>query len=137
MKILDFCFRDEKADNQELQYECLCQQAKQGYQFNDLTNDMLTSVWFAFFGCIGAMLNFFVAYLIYRHKELRAHPMPIFMAIAICDYSIFWNQVISHFMCSWRLPELANLTYPQWIHSDVDGVIALMRVSNFWQVFFV
>jgi len=37
------------------------------------------------------MLNLGTAVLIYRTKELQAHPMLIFMVIALADYSIFWT----------------------------------------------
>ena len=52
------------------------------------------------FGFISAIFNLWFAHLIWKHKELQAHPMRLFMWIAIADAIYFSNQFFAAQCCN-------------------------------------
>ena len=47
----------------------------------------LDDSWFTWIAVLSYLGNCFLAWIIWRNKELQAHPMKLFMYIAICDAS--------------------------------------------------
>jgi len=62
-----------------------------GIQFADMTTALNQNILFQCYGFLGSILNALLALLIWKNKELQAHPMKIFMFIAVADSSIFCN----------------------------------------------
>ena len=105
MKISEVCQASYDV-SAEQGYQCICERSKSGYQFNDLALSFTEALWFQLIGVLSALLNILLAWLIFRHKELQAHPMILFMVIALSDATLFWNQFLSYMTCTFKLPQL-------------------------------
>ena len=62
-------------------------------------------------------------------KELRAHPMKLFMLLLACDGSVLFNYGVSLQACDWGLPKL--LAWTIFFNNDCESVLtAVIKLSN-------
>jgi len=56
------------------------------------------------------VLNLYLASIIWRHKQLQAHPMKLFMYLALADSIYVGNQFFNTLICPLQLPKIWNTT---------------------------
>ena len=75
--------------------------------------------------------NALLAYVIYVDKKLQAHPMRLFMSVALLDAALFWNIGSINYICSAELNVLLIWSLGMEYSLNVDYVL-FQVVGNFY-----
>jgi len=83
--------------------------------------------------------NLLIAVVIYRNKELQAHPMQLFMWISFVDSGMFWNFFFSKYVCSSNLADLLAMSFflTPSDQSKSNFTFILITTKGFLQAFFL
>jgi hypothetical protein len=90
--------------------EKVCYAFETGEVWVQLTYFGNQSQWSNVFFLAVAVFNLWFASVIWRNKSLQAHPMKLFMYIALTDALYYSNQFFVYNTCKIRLPQLISYT---------------------------
>jgi hypothetical protein len=88
----------------------LCNAFESGEVWIQLTYFGNQSAWSNYFFLLVALLNIWFASVIWRNKSLQAHPMKLFMYIALIDALYYSNQFFVYNTCKIHLPQMISYT---------------------------
>ena len=81
-----------------------------GKIFWQLTNKFDDSLLYEGIIMLSAFINTVFFFLMWRIKELQAHPMILFMLITACDAYVLYCFTMSTLTCDWKLQKLLMWT---------------------------
>lgn len=80
-------------------YNVLCNAIRRGYVITQVTDWGEDSWFLAVFSLFVCLANIYFASLILRNKSLQAHPMKLYMWIAVADSIYYSNQFFEYVCC--------------------------------------
>ena len=113
-----------------------CEQLQHGFQFWQLTTELNDKIWFQFLGFLSGLICFFFFLLIWQYKELRVHPMRIFMFLTLSDALTQFNSSASHNACKLGFDQLFTWTvfYSTSDYARKQTLQLLFHSSSFIQL---
>lgn len=115
----------------------VCQEVTDGKLLWQLTTKFDDTFWFQALVVFSLFMNIITFFVMWRIKELQAHPMQLFMIITACDAMVLQGYILQNHVCSLNLQKLFMWTthFSSTCEYELSSLLMLLNGSSFLILF--